>query len=74
MIGRLSLHRAKVYATTRSEAKARETQRKLVSRYPNIDLETIIWLQLDITDLNSITNLAEEFKKREGKLHILSMC
>ncbi|KKO98916.1 daunorubicin C-13 ketoreductase [Trichoderma harzianum] len=40
-------------------------------QYPEIAPEAVEWLQLDLTDLKSITQLAEEVKKRVSSLNIL---
>lgn len=40
-------------------------------QYPDIAPEAVEWLQLNLTDLRSITQLAEEVKKRVSSLDIL---
>ncbi|KAH8597562.1 daunorubicin C-13 ketoreductase [Bisporella sp. PMI_857] len=67
----LALHGAKVYYTTRSEAKAQKTREALQASSPDINLGKLEWLRLDISDLKSITAAADELKKKETKVDIL---
>lgn len=69
----LSLQGAKVYFTTRSEAKAQKTREILQTQSPEIDQRSIEWLLLDISDLKSITAAADELKRKENKVDILGM-
>ncbi|KAH7067991.1 putative carbonyl reductase [Paraphoma chrysanthemicola] len=67
----LALRGAKVYFTTRSEAKAQKTQQQIRVTNPEIKQEDINSLVLDFTDLQSITDVASELGRREKKVDIL---
>lgn len=73
MVRSLSLQGATVYFTTRSEAKAQETRTILETHNPEINQGKIKWLQLDLSDLKSITSAAEELQRKESKIDILGM-
>ena len=73
MIKRLALRGAKVYFTTRSEAKGKKTLEILQAQSPEIDQKNLEWLQLDVADVKSITATADELKRKETKLDLLSM-
>lgn len=64
---------AKVYFTSRSESNARKAVEKLRANHPDIELNRVQWLLLDLADLKSIDAAANELRRRETKLHILSM-
>ncbi|KAF5559194.1 carbonyl reductase [Fusarium mexicanum] len=61
---------AKVYLTTRNEARARQAKDKL-TKDPEIDARNIKYLVMDLHDLVSITHAVNELKRNETKLHIL---
>lgn len=69
----LAVRGAKVYFTTRSEAKAQKVLESLLSSSPEIKRESLQWLRLDLTDLKSINTASDELKSRESKVDILSM-
>lgn len=71
-VGFLARKGAKVYSTTRSEDKAQMARHALRARYPEIDQEKVRWLLLDLSDLQSIADAANELKSNETKLDILS--
>ncbi|EHK49382.1 hypothetical protein TRIATDRAFT_6294, partial [Trichoderma atroviride IMI 206040] len=71
MVGFLAIKGAKVYCTTRSEDKAKTARDVLQAKYPEIDQEKVKWLLLDLSDLQSITDAADELKNSETKLDIL---
>ena len=70
VVRQLAQHGAKVYATTRSQKSATKAQNAL-SNFNNIAPHAVEWLQMDLTDLRSITEVAEEVKRRTSSLHIL---
>ncbi|KAH7177218.1 hypothetical protein DER46DRAFT_621196 [Fusarium sp. MPI-SDFR-AT-0072] len=61
---------AKVYLTTRSEAKARKAKEKL-TKDADINPRNIQYLVMDLYDPVSITHAVDELKRSETKLHIL---
>ncbi|CVK87846.1 uncharacterized protein FMAN_05321 [Fusarium mangiferae] len=61
---------AKVYLTTRSEARARQAKDKL-TKDTGIDAKNVQYLVMDLYDPVSITHAVEELKRKETKLHIL---
>ncbi|SCV58342.1 uncharacterized protein FFB14_15579 [Fusarium fujikuroi] len=61
---------AKVYSTTRSEARARQAKDKL-TKDTGIDAKNLQYLVMDLYDPVSITHAVEELKRKETKLHIL---
>lgn len=63
---------AKVYLTTRNESKARKAKEAL-NEDPDIDPDNIQSLTLDLYDPASVTAAADELKRRETKVDILSM-
>ncbi|PNP47824.1 hypothetical protein TGAMA5MH_00876 [Trichoderma gamsii] len=73
IVGFLARKGAKVYCTTRSENKAKRARDVLRAKYPEIDQEKIKWVLLDLSDLRSITDAADELKSNETKLDILSI-
>ncbi|KAF5587113.1 carbonyl reductase [Fusarium subglutinans] len=62
---------AKVYLTTRNEARARQAKDKL-TKDTGIDARNIQYLVMDLYDPVSITHAVEELKRKETKLHILT--
>jgi hypothetical protein len=61
-----------VYLTTRSEARARQARDKL-TKDTAINARNVQHLVMDLYDPVSITRAVEELKRKETKLHILSM-
>ncbi|KLP22967.1 Uncharacterized protein LW94_277 [Fusarium fujikuroi] len=61
---------AKVYSTTRSEARARQAKDKL-TKDTGIDAKNLQYLVMDLYDPVSITLAVEELKRKETRLHIL---
>ncbi|PNP61499.1 hypothetical protein FNYG_13786 [Fusarium nygamai] len=61
---------AKVYLTTRSEARARQAIDKL-GQDTGFDARNVQYLVMDLYDPVSITHAVEELKRKETKLHIL---
>ena len=68
----LAQNGAKVYLTTRSEARARQAKDKL-TKYADINPRNVQYLVMDLYDPVSITHAVEDLKRNETKLHILSM-
>ncbi|KAG2010278.1 hypothetical protein CC2G_013116 [Coprinopsis cinerea AmutBmut pab1-1] len=63
----LLAHNAKVYVAARSETKAEETIRVL----KELTGKEALFLKLDLGDLKSVKQAAEEFQRKETELHIL---
>ncbi|KAI1067471.1 hypothetical protein LB506_003877 [Fusarium annulatum] len=61
---------AKVYLTTRSEARARQARDKFTND-PGIDARNVQYLVMDLYDPVSITQAVEVLERIETKLHIL---
>jgi enoyl-[acyl-carrier-protein] reductase (NADH) len=68
----LAKHGAKVYLAARSESKAQAAIEKLYSEHPNIKKGNLIFLPLDLADLDSVVNAVESFTSQEQRLDILS--
>ncbi|KAF5543236.1 carbonyl reductase [Fusarium napiforme] len=66
----LALKGAKVYLTTRSEARARQARDKLTNN-TGINARNVQHLIMDLYDPVSITHAVEDLKRKETKLHIL---
>ncbi|KXH63592.1 short-chain dehydrogenase/reductase family Oxidoreductase [Colletotrichum salicis] len=62
---------AKVYFTTRSEAKAIEARKKILDAHPDINFENLQWMTMDLADIWSVTSAAEKMKEKESKVDIL---
>ena len=65
---------AKVYFSARSEAKANTTKEYIFSESPNVAKENLLWLQLDMLDIQNILAVVDEIKLKERKVDILSTC
>lgn len=63
---------AKVYFTARSKTKADLARDAIRSAHPEVDQDLLIWLPLDLTDLKSVRDAAEELASKEDKVDILS--
>jgi NAD(P)-dependent dehydrogenase (short-subunit alcohol dehydrogenase family) len=57
--------------TTRNESKALQAKEALTED-PDIDPDNVHWLILDLSDPASVTAAADELKRRETKVDILS--
>lgn len=68
----LALRGAKVYFTARSKAKADHARDALKSAHPEINQDLLIWLPLDLSDLKTVRDAAEELLSKEDKVDILS--
>ncbi|KZL79785.1 short-chain dehydrogenase reductase family oxidoreductase [Colletotrichum incanum] len=62
---------AKVYFTTRSEAKAIEARKRIQDAHPEIDADNLQWMVMDATDLRSICSVADKLKEKERKIDVL---
>ncbi|KAJ4180000.1 hypothetical protein NW755_012040 [Fusarium falciforme] len=62
---------AKVYYTTRSEAKARAAREEIRSLAPEIPENLLVWLQLDLGDIGSVLKATAWMRENESKLDIL---
>ncbi|KZO91904.1 NAD-P-binding protein [Calocera viscosa TUFC12733] len=68
----LANHGATVYLTTRSEAKALDTIRRLEEANPGLKGEgRLHWLLLDLSSVAKAKKAAEEFLQREKRLDLL---
>ncbi|KAJ3530469.1 hypothetical protein NMY22_g8559 [Coprinellus aureogranulatus] len=63
----LLAHNAKVYLAARNEAKTKRVIEELKAETGNEGL----YLKLDLADLNSVKQAAEEFLRKEQTLHVL---
>ncbi|KAF6824881.1 short chain dehydrogenase [Colletotrichum musicola] len=67
----LALRGAKVYFTARSKAKADHARERLRSTHPDINQDLLVWLPLDLSDLKTVRDAAEELASKEDKVDIL---
>jgi NAD(P)-dependent dehydrogenase (short-subunit alcohol dehydrogenase family) len=67
----LARHGAKVYLASRSKAKALAAIELIHTENPGIRAENLIWLPLDLMDLDSVVKAADTFMQQEDKLDIL---
>ncbi|KAH6989907.1 daunorubicin C-13 ketoreductase [Ilyonectria destructans] len=70
-VGQLATHGAKVYFTGRSLSKAEKARKTLLETYPEANSNNVNVLLLDLTDLKSITDAADELRTKEAKIDIL---
>ncbi|KAI1129641.1 hypothetical protein F5Y10DRAFT_276681 [Nemania abortiva] len=63
--------KAKVYMAGRSEQKTMEAIREIESSVPSEDSGELVWLHLDLADLNAVKASAETFAAKEKNLHVL---
>ena len=61
-----------MYLAARSEKRAREAIEKLYAELTLLEEGKIVWLPLDLSDLNSVVKAAETIYKNETRLDILS--
>jgi NAD(P)-dependent dehydrogenase (short-subunit alcohol dehydrogenase family) len=69
----LARHGAKVYLACRSEPKALAAIEQMHREGPEIKAGSLIWLPLDLMDLDSVVKAAETFLRQESRLNILGM-
>ncbi len=67
----LARHGAKVYVAARSEAKAHTAIEKIYANNKKVKAGKLIFLPLDLADLDSVAKAAEIFLKQEDRLDIL---
>ncbi|KFA71106.1 hypothetical protein S40288_04501 [Stachybotrys chartarum IBT 40288] len=67
----LAVSGAKVYCAARNEAKAMQTRRLLLSENPKIREENLVFLQLDLSNVESVLAAITELKGKEQKIDIL---
>jgi len=67
----LARHGAKVYVAARSEAKAHAAIEKIYVNSKKVKAGKLIYLPLDLADLDSVAKAAEIFLKQENRLNIL---
>ncbi|KAH7126070.1 hypothetical protein EDB81DRAFT_872229 [Dactylonectria macrodidyma] len=71
IVKRLAQCGAKVYLTTRTEAKARKAKETLIAECVDISPKNISWLLIDFLDLKSVDAAALELGQKESKVDIL---
>jgi NAD(P)-dependent dehydrogenase (short-subunit alcohol dehydrogenase family) len=69
----LARHGAKVYLASRSEIKALAAIELMHTEAPEIGAGSLIWLRLDLMDLDSVVKAADTFMQQEDGLDILGM-
>jgi NAD(P)-dependent dehydrogenase (short-subunit alcohol dehydrogenase family) len=67
----LARHGAKVYLASRSEPKALAAIKQMHGEGPDIKVGNLIWLSLDLIDLDNVVKAAETFIHQETRLDIL---
>jgi enoyl-[acyl-carrier-protein] reductase (NADH) len=67
----LARHGAKVYLAARSESKALAAIKKLHAEIPKIPIKNLVWLPLDLTDLDDVARATRTFLGKEDRLDIL---
>ena len=67
----LARHGAKVYMAARSEVKVHAAIEKIYANNNKVEAGKLIFLPLDLADLDSVAKAAEIFLKQEGRLDIL---
>lgn len=67
----LARHGAKVYVAARSEARAHAAIEKIYANNREVAAGKLIFLPLDLADLDSVAKAAEIFLKQENRLNIL---
>ena len=68
----LARHGAKVYLAARSEAKVHAAIEKIHAINPKVEAGKLIFLPLDLADLDSVAKAVEIFLKQEDRLDVLS--
>lgn len=63
--------KAKVYMASRSEQKTIEAIREIESSVPPEESGELVWLHLDLADLEAVKASAAAFISKEEKLHVL---
>ncbi|KAJ0140493.1 hypothetical protein HZ326_16621 [Fusarium oxysporum f. sp. albedinis] len=62
----LAAHKAKVYMGARSEAKANAAIAEIKSQYPHADISVLV---MDMMNLKTVKTAADEFVRKESRLH-----
>ena len=68
---KLARHGAKVYVAARSEAKAHAAIEKIHANNRNVEAGKLVFLALDLADLDSVAKATEIFLKQEDRLDVL---
>jgi NAD(P)-dependent dehydrogenase (short-subunit alcohol dehydrogenase family) len=72
-VRQLAVHGAKVYMASRTKSRALAAIEELCKEHPEIaEKGGIIFLQLDLTSLESCQKAARDFLEKEERLDILS--
>ncbi|KAI8908707.1 short chain dehydrogenase [Powellomyces hirtus] len=64
----LAEHNATIYMAARTESRAMAAMQKIKEKNPNAKVH---WLKMDLMDLSSVKDAAEEFAKKETRLDVL---
>ncbi len=67
----LARHGAKLYVAARSEGKAHAAIEKIHANNKKVEAGKLIFLPLDLADLDSVAKAAEIFLKQEDRLDVL---
>ncbi len=67
----LACHGAKVYLASRNKAKAQAAIKTLHLENPGITRGSLLWLPLDLADLDNVKRAAETLINGESRLDIL---
>ena len=62
-----------MYLAARNEANAQAAIEQLYSDNPTVNKGSLVWLPLDLADLESVKMAAETVLKQESRLDILGM-
>lgn len=68
----LARHGAKVYMAARSEAKVHAAIEKIHANNKRVEAGKLIFLPLDLADLDSVAEAVEIFLQHEDRLDVLS--
>ena len=67
----LARHGAKVYVAARSEVKAHAAIERIHANNMHVEAGKLLFLPLDLADLDSVSKAAEIYLKQEDRLDIL---
>ena len=67
----LARHGAKIYVAARTEKRALVAIEKLYRDNPSVKKGSVVWLPLELGDLDQVRTAAKAFLKKEERLDIL---
>ncbi|VUC24577.1 unnamed protein product [Clonostachys rosea] len=67
----LATHGAKVYCGARSKERFDKAQQQLLEENPSFTRERLIFLKLDLGNIDSVLDAVKEIKAKESSIHIL---